>query len=185
MTVVVQVQVLQLGVARRVAGGTLRDCILRKPSSSSSLLSFAVHPALISTSNLPCVRRTTIQLPLAPKLHCCNAVLTPPNCASPLLVTLRHVSRPMLTLALRLTYDGLRALVINVADVETIIDEVYKDVSSLHLVPPRKRSVCKPQGVENTLDMFWDASEQSVSLLSFILLWTTSKAISSWVVDCV
>ncbi|KAI0036065.1 hypothetical protein K488DRAFT_82502 [Vararia minispora EC-137] len=68
----------------------------------------------------------------------------------------------MLTVGLRLTYDGLRSLVISVADVEKLIDEVYKDIAALHLVPPRKRAVVKPQGMESALDMFWDTPEQSV-----------------------
>jgi len=68
----------------------------------------------------------------------------------------------MLTIGLRITYDGLRALLINLTEVSTLVDEVYNDISTMKLVPPRKTSITKPHGIENALDMFWDTSEKSV-----------------------
>ena len=71
---------------------------------------------------------------------------------------------PMLTLGLRIVYDGFRALKINMTEqVETLVDEVYQDTAALRLTPPRRKAIFKPKGMSDTLDMFWDTSESSVS----------------------
>ena len=71
----------------------------------------------------------------------------------------------MLTLGLRLVYDGFRALKINTTDqVDTLAEDVYQDTAALRLTPPRKRAIVKPRGLSDTLDMFWDTSESSVSV---------------------
>lgn len=72
----------------------------------------------------------------------------------------------MLTLGLRIVYDGFRALKINMTDqIDALVDEVYQDTAALRLTPPRRRAVFKPKGLSDTLDMFWDTSDSSVSAL--------------------
>ena len=78
--------------------------------------------------------------------------------------SLGHFTMPMLTLGLRIVYDGFRALKINMTEqVETLVDEVYQDTAALRLTPPRRKAIFKPKGMSDTLDMFWDTSESSVS----------------------
>lgn len=75
----------------------------------------------------------------------------------------------MLTLGLRIVYDGFRALRINSTDqIETLVDDVYQDTAALRLTPPRRRAIFKPKGLSDTLDMFWDTSDSSVSAFSVI-----------------
>ncbi|VDC02522.1 unnamed protein product [Peniophora sp. CBMAI 1063] len=83
-----------------------------------------------------------------------------------------------LTLGLRIVYDGFRALKINVTEhVDTLVDEVYQDTAALRLTPPRRKAVFKPNGLSDTLDMFWDTSESSTVYRQ------TRRAISSLDMD--
>jgi hypothetical protein len=70
----------------------------------------------------------------------------------------------MIIFGLRITYDGQRAQAIVNADSDKVINELYKDIAVLRLVPPRKRAILRPKDVENALDMFWETTQRSVSV---------------------